>query len=142
MIGRRVAALVLIPLGIAVMLWGVNRRNSTRDSPPAAAGTRDDYLGIIGGGAILALVGFALAAQRHNTVQSLPPTPVSFDALPPAIAAKFANKTLFAEVVMHIQNGRKITAIKVLRDATHCGLKDGKDLVDELERKMRRGELK
>jgi large subunit ribosomal protein L7/L12 len=39
-----------------------------------------------------------------------------------------------AEVVALISAGRKIEAIKVVRDATRMGLQDSKDLVEALER--------
>ena len=52
------------------------------------------------------------------------------------IAANFANEELLAVVVGHIQAGNKINAIRSLREMTQCGLKEGKDLVDEVDRAM------
>jgi ribosomal protein L7/L12 len=39
-----------------------------------------------------------------------------------------------AQVIALISAGRKIEAIKVVKDATRMGLKDSKDLVEALER--------
>jgi hypothetical protein len=49
------------------------------------------------------------------------------------VATNLANEELLAVVVGHIQAGNKINAIRSLREMTHCGLKEGKDLVDEVD---------
>jgi ribosomal protein L7/L12 len=43
-----------------------------------------------------------------------------------------------ASVVEALQQGNKIRAIKLYREARHVGLKEAKEFVDELERRSRR----
>jgi hypothetical protein len=44
------------------------------------------------------------------------------------------------QIKQHLQGNQKIQAIKLYRQSTGVGLKEAKDQVDELERRMRRGE--
>lgn len=64
------------------------------------------------------------AAPRHQR-EARAPTGEGTTTLSPEVEAK---------VVALIAAGRKIEAIKVVRDATRMGLQDSKDLVEALER--------
>jgi len=89
---------------------------------------------IVIGIALLLLVGWALRAsrgrdplmgggQRTRLAASRvagSPAPV----LPPEIVEQVRGQ---------IAAGRKIEAIKLAREATHCGLKEAKDLVESME---------
>jgi hypothetical protein len=44
-------------------------------------------------------------------------------------------KNLPREVVEAVQNGRKIAAIKLYREATAVGLKEAKDFIEEVQRR-------
>ncbi len=41
------------------------------------------------------------------------------------------------EILDHLLNGRKIQAIKEIREVTGCGLKESKDFMDELQREIK-----
>lgn len=140
MTSRRAAGLILIVVGVAAALWGMNG-NSIESQNPA----------VIVAGGVLVLIGLvmALAVQKDGlgppfraqvASPKTPPSPALLANLmtgSPMIAANFSNQELLGSVVGQIQEGNKINAIKTLRNATRCGLKEGKDVVDEIERVMK-----
>jgi ribosomal protein L7/L12 len=163
MSGKRAAGCVLIVIGVVAALWGINLMNSLGSQIAGAIGMHDNTGPLaIGGGAVLALIGLVLAVQKETmpppSVQSvqavlqgtqlatpskMPPSMASpallasLMAQSQIVAANFANEELLAVVVGHLQAGNKINAIKALREMTNCGLREGKDLVDEVDRAMK-----
>ena len=164
MSGKRAAGLVLIVLGAAALLWGVNLNNSMGSQIAGAIGIHDDTGNIaMPAGALLALIGVALALQREAiatrpvaAVQAvsdgmqvtisakIPPVVISpgllasIRAKSQMVATNFPNDELLSGVLGHLKAGNKINAIKFLRQTTNCGLKDGKDLVDEVDRAQKK----
>jgi ribosomal protein L7/L12 len=55
---------------------------------------------------------------------ALPPAPPSLDSVMP-------------EIIAFVQQGKKINAIKLYREATGMGLKESKEAVEEIERQVR-----
>ena len=96
---------------------------------------------------IVILVGFTLVlligiiirlSRKHDPLlgdrhAALRPT----QALPPrglaAASVVELSPEMKAQVSVLIKSGRKIEAIKLIRDITHLGLKESKDLMDALE---------
>ena len=83
--------------------------------------------------AMLLLVGWALRASRRRD-------PLMGGRQAPARAASLAGAAaviLPPEVEERVRGlltaGRKLEAIKLTREATHCGLKEAKDLVESME---------
>jgi len=137
--GKRAAGLVLMVIGVAAALWGLKGESLESQNPA-----------VIVSGGVLILIGLVMAAKGDSTAPAFqgkqfagPKEPPSAALLAnlvaesPMIAANFPNQGLLADVVGQIQEGYKINAIKTLREHTRCGLKEGKDLVDEIERVMK-----
>ncbi len=95
---------------------------------------------------LLILVLIAMIARagrkRDPLMGGVPPVrrgtrPVPAAALP---AARLPAATLSPEVEQQVRAelaaGRKIQAIKIAREATHLGLKETKDLVEAMERRV------
>lgn len=63
-----------------------------------------------------------------------------YPSTPAALAALDASGTdLDAQVYSLLQAGKKLDAIKVYRAATNTGLKDAKDVIDQIEQSMKLG---
>jgi ribosomal protein L7/L12 len=162
MTGNRAVGLILIAIGIAAMLWGLNL-TANPPTPPAGAAGLPGNTGplVIAAGAVLALIGLVFAVRSNTTLppamQSTPgplqgierPTPFNVPAFAtaddllaalkaqsPALAAKLNNPELLTTVVAHLRAGRKIEAIKALREFAYLDLKEGKDLAEEIHRTM------
>ena len=83
--------------------------------------------------AMLLLVGWALRASRRRD-------PLMGGRQPSARAASLAGAPaailppeIEEQVRGLIMAGRKLEAIKLTREVTHCGLKEAKDLVESME---------
>jgi len=93
------------------------------------------------GVAVLLLVGWALRASRGRDplMGGQAPgrrAPVAATAVPgPESAAAAAVLPPEVEEIVRalLTDGRKIEAIKLVREATHIGLKEAKDLVESME---------
>ena len=85
------------------------------------------------GVAMLVLVGWARRASRRRDPlmggRQAPARAASLAGAPAAILAPEIEEQVRALVTA----GRKLEAIKLTREATHCGLKEAKDLVESME---------
>lgn len=72
-----------------------------------------------------ALLGVAIGRQSRGAAAAAAPTPVKLPEVPPP------------DVVTALAEGRTIDAIKAYRNATGCGLKEAKEVCDELVRRSR-----
>ena len=138
MSGRTATGLILMVIGIAVGLWGTRFANI--GSPTA-----------IGSGVVMAIIGLLLASQTNSSGRvsqhGLTAKSIRLTEFAAAISgfvtgspgmAESENDKLLGAIVGLMDQGQKIEAIKVLREATGGGLKECKDLVDELDRALKR----
>ena len=71
MSGKTAAGLVLIVVGVAAALWGINVMNSLGSQIAGAIGMRDNTGPVaIGAGVVLGLIGLVLVASKKAAVRS------------------------------------------------------------------------
>ena len=88
------------------------------------------------GVAALLLIGWALrSSRRRDPLMGRTPGRTAPLAASPVAGAQPAllPPEIEAQVRALLTAGRKIEAIKLAREATHCGLKEAKDLVESME---------
>jgi len=90
--------------------------------------------------ALVAWSGFAfwlgrLSAARRSVDLSGPPAGVVLPRAAPSVVRAPAELTpeVLAAIREELARGNKINAIKLLRDATKCGLKEAKDAVEAMQ---------
>lgn len=93
---------------------------------------------IIGAG----LLFFGLRKSSESSTEAAPPLPpeIFLGTLRrdlPDLSSILPNDQSLTAVVALLLRGRKIEAIKTIRQSTGYGLKDAKDLADQIERAMR-----
>lgn len=101
---------------------------------PRGGAARDE----IGGGARSRLSPLPTAMTRLDMGAAMPTTSVSASSFELEINGQRIDvkPAAIAEVRQLLSEGKKIDAIKVLREATGLGLKEAKDLVEMMERTM------
>jgi len=98
------------------------------------------YAGIAAGAMGLVLLGAGLAKPPAAPIPSILPEPAvlaSVKARAASMGITLPKDEVLGPVVGHILNRKKMEAIKVLREATHGGLKDSKDAVDSISMVVR-----
>jgi hypothetical protein len=138
---RRTAATLLFFLGIALLLSpGVFFRlvGASYDGDASYA------LAVRIAGIGLGLVG-ALLLKSTSAGKKPEAPPVRLESVlehlktnEPEIAGRFADEQTLETVADQIMRRRKIEAIKVIREASSCGLKEAKELAEELEAAIKR----
>jgi len=92
-------------------------------------------------GVALLLIG--LRRLGESSAPILPPLPARalaerLQMEAPAIAQKLGNQQSMMTILEQLQEGRKIEAIKSIREVTGGGLKDSKELAEAIERVFRK----
>lgn len=92
-------------------------------------------------GVVFLLVG--LRRLGESSAPKLPPVPIHtlverLQTEAPAAAQKLGSHPSMTAILEQLQNGRKIEAIKSIREVTGGGLKDAKELAETIERILRK----
>ena len=155
MSGKTAGGLVLIVVGVAAAIWGVNYMNSFGSQLASELGARDNTGPLaVGAGVVIALIGLVLAVSKSKQRVSQASVPSSSEnkfcsrcGARNAAADSFCNecgaKTAVMSgdhsVLLNSYGSNKINVIKVVREITELDLKEAKDLVDNLPKEIKSG---
>lgn len=137
----KTVSVVMMILGIGSLIFpGEMSQLSGSDFPLSTGAAR-----AVGAG--LLLLGFVLfrAKSQASDSSARPAMPIGhvlqlLKAKEPDLMDKFPEGELLETTVGHLLRRRKIQAVKLVREATSRDLKAAKELVDELERAIKRAQ--
>ena len=140
LLSKSVSVLMMI-LGIGLLIFPADMFQLSGSDPRLSAGAAR----AIGAGLLLlGLVLFKAKSQASDS-SDRPAMPVGYmlqllKAKEPDLTDKFPEGELLETTVSHLLRRRKIQAVKGVREATSRDLKAAKELVDELERAIKRAQ--